>query len=40
MSYFIFNKTTGLFVIETESKELLACYPSTDYNVVCSIHGF
>jgi len=40
MSYFIFSRTTGLFVTETDSAIVLRCYPASEYEVVTSIHGY
>jgi hypothetical protein len=40
MSYFIYRKSTGLFVLETTLHTVLMCYPASDFDVICSIHGY
>lgn len=42
MSYFVFNRFSGNFIVELESHEayILAMFPSSDFNVVISHHGY
>lgn len=40
MSYFIFNRATGLFITKTESVAVLMYYPASDYKVILSVAGY
>jgi len=40
MNYFIYSRATGLFQLETQSEWVLSMFPSKDYSVIISHHGY
>jgi len=40
MTYFVYNRANGRFVLATESTRVLACFSSKDYEVISSVKGY